>query len=151
LGQIPKAPRYPGRHNDDWEGYQVRIGPGGEASVRATAHHGYQWCKQRQCHNRWGDWTGWTRVSRGSHAGHIPLRTSLRGVRLEGALPFISGSYDVKEPAYPGVDVHERTTVGADLTLIPLESVDRSAVPRFDGIAPPWTKPVYRNPLSNAT
>jgi hypothetical protein len=150
-GKIPKAPRYPGFHNDDWEGYQVRIDPDGEASVRATAHHGYQWCKQRQCHNQWGDWTGWTRVSRGSHAGHIPLRTSLRGVRLDGSLPFLSGSYEVKSPAYPGVDVHERTTVSADLTLVPLESVDQTAAPRFDGIAPPWAKPVYRNPLSDST
>jgi hypothetical protein len=150
-GGVPKAPRYPGFHNDDWEGYQVRIDADGEASVRATAHHGYQWCKQRQCHNQWGDWTGWTRVSRGSHAGHIPLRTSLRGVRLEGSLPFVSGTYRVKSPAYPGVDVHERTTVGADLTLVPLESVDQSAAPEFDNITPPWAKPVYRDPLSDST
>jgi hypothetical protein len=151
-GKIPKAPRYVGFHNDDWEGYQVRIDPDGTASVRATAHKGYQWCKQRQCHNRWGDWTGWTRVSRGSHAGHIPLRTSLRGVRLQGSLPFVSGgNYKVKGPAYPGVDIDERTTVSADLTLVPLESVDQSAAPEFDSIKPPWTKPVYRDPLSNAT
>jgi hypothetical protein len=150
-GKLPKAPRYPGRHQDDWEGYQVRIDPGGDVSVRATAHHGYQWCKQRQCHNQWGDWTGWTRVSRGSHAGHIPLRTSLRGVRVGGGFPFVSGGYKVKGPAYPGVDVHERTTVGADLTLIPLETVDQTAAPTFDSITPPWRKPVYRTPLSNAT
>jgi hypothetical protein len=143
--------RYPGFHNDDWEGYQVRIGPDGETSVRATAHKGYQWCKQSQCHNQWGDWTGWTRVSRGSHAGHIPLRTSLRGVRIEGSLPFVSGSYRVKSPAYPGVDVRERTTVSADLTLVPLESVDQGSAPEFDGITPPWRKPVYRNPLSDST
>jgi hypothetical protein len=90
-------------------------------------------------------------VSRGSHAGHIPLRTSLRGVRIEGSLPFVSGSYKVKSPAYPGVDVHERTTVSADLTLVPLESVDQNAAPEFDGITPPWAKPVYRDPLSNST
>jgi hypothetical protein len=47
--------------------------------------------------------------------------------------------------------VHERTTVGVDLTLVPLELVDQRDAPPFDSIAPPWSKPVYRNPLSNAT
>ena len=145
----PAPPRYPGFHEDDWEGYQVRIDASGEAFVRATAHQGYQWCKQRQCKNQWGAWTGWTRVSRGSHAGHIPLRTSLRGVRLEGALPY--GSYKVRGPAYPGVDIHERTTVAPDLRLVPLETLDQRAAPEFDGISPPWGKGVYRHPLSNGT
>jgi hypothetical protein len=151
VGKVPKAPRYPGFHRDDWEGYQVELDPGGDVRVRATAHHGYQYCKQRQCQDEWGPWTGWTRVSRGSHAGHIPLRTHIRGVDLGGGLPFVRGSYDIEGPAYPGVDVHERTTVGADLRLIPLETVDQGAAPQFDGIAPPWQKPVYTNPLSDDT
>jgi hypothetical protein len=150
-GKLPKAPRYPGFHEDDWEGYQVELGGDGEARVRATAHHGYQYCKQRQCQDQWGPWTGWTRVSRGSHAGHIPLRTHIRGVDLTGGFPFVRGSYDIERPAYPGVDLHERTTVGADLRLIPLETVDQSAAPQFDGIRPPWEKPVYRDPLSDST
>jgi hypothetical protein len=143
--------RYPGFHHDDWEGYQVRIDPGGDASVRATAHKGYTWCKQSQCKNEWGDWTGWTRVSRGSHAGHIPLDTSRDGVRLGGSFPFVKRHYKVDGPAYPGVDTHERTTVGPDLRLVPLETVDQQAAPEFDDISPPWSKPVYRNPLSNST
>jgi hypothetical protein len=91
-GTVPKAPRYPGFHHDDWEGYQVELGPDGEIRVRATAHHGYQYCKQRQCQNEWGPWTGWTRVSRGSHAGHIPLVTHLRGLSLHQTFPFARGS-----------------------------------------------------------
>lgn len=150
-GKIPRAPRYPGFHNDDWEGYQVELGPRGDALVRATAHHGYQYCKQRQCENEWGPWTGWTRVSRGSHAGHIPLKTHIRGVRLGGGFPFVSGSYRIERPAYPGVDMQERTTVGADLRLIPLESLDRRAAPHFDDIAPPWRKAVYSDPLDDGT
>ncbi len=150
-GKLPKAPRYPGFHHDDWEGYQVELGADGEARVRATAHHGYQYCKQRQCQDEWGPWTGWTRVSRGSHAGHIPLRTHLRGVDVGSGFPFVRGSYDIAGPAYPGVDVRERTTVSADLRLIPLESVDRSGAPAFDGINPPWLKPVYTVPLSDST
>jgi hypothetical protein len=146
-GKVPKAPRYPGFHRDDWEGYQVDLGSDGQVRVRATAHHGYQYCKQRQCAGEWGPWTGWTRVSRGSHAGHIPLKTHLRGVDLGSGFPFVRGSYDIAGPSYPGVDTHERTTVAADLRLIPLESVDRRAAPQFDGITPPWEKPVYYYPL----
>jgi hypothetical protein len=150
-GKVPKAPRYPGFHHDDWEGYQVELGPDGDVRVRATSHHGYQYCKQRQCENRWGPWTGWTRVSRGSHAGHIPLRTHVRGVTVDGGFPFLHGSYDVDGAAYPGVDIDERTTVGADLRLIPLETVDHRAAPEFDGITPPWQKAVYGDPLIDGT
>jgi hypothetical protein len=150
-GKVPKAPRYPGFHRDDWEGYQVELDPGGDVRVRATSHHGYQYCKQRQCANEWGPWTGWTRVSRGSHAGHIPLRTHLRGVNLGSGFPYVRGSYGIEGPAYPGVDVQERTTVGADLRLIPLETVDHRAAPQFDGITPPWEKPVYYDPLDDGT
>jgi hypothetical protein len=49
---------YPGYHRDDWESYQVRIDGAGRASVRASSHYDYQWCKQRRCRNTWGDWTG---------------------------------------------------------------------------------------------
>jgi hypothetical protein len=150
-GNFPKVPRYPGFHHDDWEGYQVQVGPDGDVRVRATSHRAYQYCKQRECRNEWGPWTGWTRVSRGSHAGHIPLRTHLRGVRLSDGFPFARGDYQIRGPAYPGTDIHERTTVGADLRLVPLETVAQQLAPQFDGIAPPWRKPVYADPLSDST
>ena len=143
--------RYPGFHYDDWEGYQVRVEPSGRVLVRATSHRGYQWCKQRQCENQWGALTGWTRVSTGSHAGHIPLKTDLSGVRLRASFPFVIGRYRIRGPAYPGIDVHERTTVAPDLRLVPLERVDQQAAPQFDSIAPPWEKPVYWDPLSDKT
>jgi hypothetical protein len=143
--------RYPGFHRDDWEGYQVDVDPNGKAVVRATSHHGYQWCKQVQCQNDWGYDTGWTRVSKGSHAGHIPLRTKLIGVQLHNGLPYPIGKYQIKGPAYPGVDVHERTTVSADLTLVPLEPLDTKKAPAFDGIDPPWEKRVYWDPVSDET
>jgi hypothetical protein len=102
---------------------QVRIGRDGQVRTRASSHRDYQWCKQRRCRNSWGPWTGWSRVSRGSHAGHIPER--------------------------PG---RERTSTGAGLRLIPLESVDRGAYEPLDpGITPPWRKRVYTDPLSDST
>ncbi len=57
---------WPGFHPDDWEGYQVRISPGGAVSARATAHGGYG--------TGWQDWTGWFKVLGGSHAGQVVRR-----------------------------------------------------------------------------
>jgi hypothetical protein len=148
-----RLPDYPGFHPDDWESYQVRIDRAGVTHVRASSHHGYQWCKQASCKNEWGPRTGWTRVSRGSHAGHIPTRTVRRrgpGPRHgpHGARP---GAGRVR-PAIPGVDLHERTTTSAGLRLIPIESIDTGRYASLDhGIVPPWRKDVYDDPLSDST
>ena len=118
-----RLPGYPGHHADDWESVQVRIGRDGRVRTRASSHHGYQWCKQARCKNDWGPWTGWSRVSRGSHAGHIPAR-------LE----------------------RERTTTGPGLKLIPIESLDTARYDPLDaGITPPWRKKVFSDPLSDST
>lgn len=55
--------KWPGFHPDDWEGYQVRVSPGGAVSARATAHGEYA--------SGWSDSAGWYRVSGGSHAGQL--------------------------------------------------------------------------------
>jgi hypothetical protein len=55
--------RWPGYHPDDWEGYQVRVAPGGRVTARATAHGGYA--------GGWSAAGGWYRISGGSHAGHL--------------------------------------------------------------------------------
>ena len=78
-GFIGETPAYPGTHRDDWEAYAIRIDPGGRAWVRASSHRHWQGCMRLWCKNRWTARTGWTRVSRGSHAGHIPIRHELRG------------------------------------------------------------------------
>lgn len=54
---------WPGYHPDDWEGYQVRVGPGRAVAARATAHGGYG--------SGWAPYTGWYRVAGGSHAGQV--------------------------------------------------------------------------------
>jgi hypothetical protein len=142
---------YPGWHLDDWEGYQVRIAADGRASVRATSHHGYQGCKETQCHNRWIAWTGWTRVSKGSHAGHIPYETQwqVEPARRRGPAQRHVTGY---RPLLPGRDLHERTTSAAALALIPIESLPGPVLGTdFGSIAAPWRKEVYRDPLSNST
>jgi hypothetical protein len=137
---------YPGYHPDDWESYQVRIDPGGRAFARASSHHGYQGCKRRSCANEWTPLTGWTRVSRGSHAGHIPLRESGGGVALEGGrLRLLPRTYS---PSYPGIDVRERTSTAAGLRLIPVEGIAHDA---SFAVSPPWRKRTYSDPDSNST
>jgi hypothetical protein len=131
--------RYPGFHLDDWEGYQVRIDPDGRAWGRASAHGHYQGCKQLVCKNRWVRASGWTRVSRGSHAGHIPGRL----------LGLLRGRF---RPSYPGADLRERTTTAEGLRLVPLESLDHRGYRALDdGVEPPWRKEVYRRPKSDSS
>ena len=118
---------YPGFHRDDWEGVQIRIDPDGSVWSRATSHGHYQGCKQRACRNRWIRSTGWSRVSRGSHAGHIPV--------------------DGDRPLYPGADLRERSSTAEGLRLVPLEAVDRLGYEPLDPkVRPPWRKPVYGDP-----
>ncbi len=125
---------YPGFHRDDWEGYQVRIGRGGDVYARATSHGHWQGCKKATCRNRWTPATGWTRVSRGSHAGHIPLE-------LRRSDPGRS------RPRYPGRHMRERSSTGEALRLIPLERVRKHGYRPLDPkIRPPWRKRVYRDP-----
>ena len=122
--QLGRVAKYPGYHDDDWEGYVVRIGRDGRVAVRSTSHGHWQWCKQGACRNRWGPPTGWTRVSRGSHAGHVPF-------------------------GRPGVNLRERTSTAEGLRLIPLESLDRRRYRALDpGIKPPWRKDVWKDPES---
>jgi hypothetical protein len=148
------AGRYPGFHRDDWEGYQIRVGSGGDARVRATSHDHYQGCKEAGCRNRWIAWTGWTRVSKGSHAGHIPVEPQwVRDGRVRLAIqPWLLRPFGYR-PLYPGRDLHERTTAGAGLDLIPIETLPPSVLSgsRFGGVVPPWLKEVYLDPLSNST
>ena len=115
---------YPGFHPDDWESVQVRIGSDGEARMRASSHGWYQGCKERRCRNEWTEWGGWSRVSYGSHAGHIP------------------------EPAR---DPDERTTTAAGVRVVPIETLSaRDRATEFE-VTPPWEKRVYSDPRSDST
>jgi hypothetical protein len=151
VGRVVRGtPEYPGFHKDDWEGYQVRIEPGGAAYARATSHGHYQGCKQGVCHNRWVGDTGWTRVSRGSHAGHIPVDLLGRGAG-PGHFPQADRRILLR-PRYPGVDMHERTSTAPGLQLVPLESLPKRGYRPLDThVKPPWKKEVYRRPSSDSS
>jgi hypothetical protein len=123
-----------GFHEDDWESYQLRIDPGGAVFARASAHNGYagrkRWPNLNEApdlpvYRRTGAWTpatGWTRVSRGSHAGHV-----------------VGG---------PG---SERRTLADGLRIVPIETLSPAARAHAFAISPPWRKPVYSEPADTGT
>lgn len=131
--------RYPGYHRDDWEGVAVRVARDGSGAVatRVTSHGGWQWCKHGWCADRWGPVTGWARVSRGSHAGHVPVVDHWSGY---------------VRPALPGRELDERTATGDGTVLIPIETLARDAYRRLDpSVTPPWDKEAYRDPEAAAS
>jgi hypothetical protein len=159
---VGETPSYPGFHRDDWESFQVRLDPDGEVWVRASSHGHYQGCKWSSCLNRWFPDSGWTRVSKGSHAGHIPAEPLVRGPPAAGPTPLVgraprqgTGSGDGPPPVrprplFPGRDLRERTTTGEGLRLIPLETHDKRGYRRLDDdVKPPWDKEVYNDPDSD--
>lgn len=113
LGPLQKE--WPGYHPDDWEGYQVRIAADGKASARATAHGSYRSSKHSK---DWGPWTGYYRVSGGSHAGHL--------------VPGPTG---------------ERSTPAGRLSLVPIETLRDADLYHFE-VTPPWRKAAYSDPGS---
>jgi hypothetical protein len=139
------AGRLAGHHDDDWESYQVRITASGAVLARSSAHNGYaggrHWpevdqlpfelpspawratgVRLRRRHGNWVAPSGWTHVSRGSHAGFVP--------------------------AGPGDD---RRTASDGVALVPIERLDAAARATDFAIVPPWRKPVYREPDRNDT
>jgi hypothetical protein len=104
-------------HPDDWEGWQVRIGPGG-SFARATSHHAY---------NGWQPDGDRYYISGGSHAGRPLARPTRSWIPLR-LLPPIA-----------------RSTKDHRLVLIPLETSanrDRYAF----AVSPPWRKRVWFDP-----
>jgi hypothetical protein len=130
----------PSFHRDDWESYQVRLGPG-SADSRASSHHGHvydidggwrprvgskqdgsvsvrpPWPKEG-----WGPETGTVYVSGGSHAGNA------RAIRRVA-----------------------RTTPREKLGLIPLEPIVARGPNESFAITPPWLKKVWRDPEYEGT
>jgi hypothetical protein len=133
----------PGFHPDDWESYQVRIGPHG-ADARAGSHHGYNyeggarnWASDAgmadvndavedagvRPKGGWGPDTGTTWVSGGSHAGHVkdePVRRLMNG-------------------DYP------RWTEPGGMTLVPLEPIAAGDADAEFAIVAPWLKEVWHD------
>jgi hypothetical protein len=152
---VSGTPDYPGFHRDDWEAVLVRLDPDGSTWVRASSHGHFQTCKWRACRDDWARPTGWIRVSRGSHSGHVPFRLEpgrpnppARPQIPRYVPPLGSPARPLRRiPLVPGRNLHERTTTGEGLRLIPLETHDRRGYRALDeDVRPPWEKDVYREP-----
>ena len=142
--------RYPGYHPDDWEAYAVRVERGGRVAVRASSHGHWQWCKSGACRDRWGAATGWSRVSRGSHAGHVPVDWA-PVARRPGSRPGSRAGPRHHWARIPGVHMRERTTTAEGLRLVPLERlVRRHYRPLEPDVLPPWRKRPYADPEADS-
>jgi len=156
-------------HDDDWEGYQVRIGPDG-VDARASSHHGYNysggpgsWLSDAGLVQRsaWGPSTGRLYVSGGSHAGHAweHRRFSVRRLGRAGADLGVDGYAlassrrpPAELPRHMGVKPPKRRwTPSSRLELVPIETLDAGALSTRFAITPPWDKPVYSDPESQGT
>ena len=136
-----------GFHLDDWESFQVRIEPGGEAFVRASSHNGYNY--------------EFSKLNAGSDVGGAVGGLVNDGVEAVGARPKggwgpATGELHVSGGSHAGNAKRDgyapaRTTPGGRFALIPIESLsaaDRAAT--FE-VVPPWRKPVYTDPESEET
>jgi hypothetical protein len=141
---------YPGFHLDDWEGAFVRMDPDGSTWLRASSHGHFQSCKWSFCRGAWARHTGWVRISRGSHSGHIPYAAKPRPpARVRPILPryLPPPARPLLIPQMPGNGLHERSSTSEGIRLVPLESLDpHSYRPRDPNVLPPWDKGAYRDP-----
>lgn len=121
-----------GHHPDDWESFQLRLGPGGRMA-RASSHNGYNyeggagaWLSDAGVVERsaWGPDRGRYFISGGSHAGR---------------------AYERPGPLH-------RWTPGERVRLVPVEPIARGrwAETEFE-VVPPWSKRVYRDPEYTGT
>jgi hypothetical protein len=121
IRRVSRALGHPTFHPDDWEGYQVRVGPSGTLA-RATSHHGY---------NGWAPGGDRYYISGGSHAGR-PLARPRSWIALD---PRATGG---------------RSTKDGRLVLIPLETLPGRERHSF-AVSPPWRKRVYFDPEYTGT
>ncbi|MCO5327346.1 MAG: hypothetical protein M9964_09885 [Solirubrobacterales bacterium] len=120
-----------GYHEDDWEGYQVKVDPEtGQAEARASSHHGYNGRGGDPINDvgitagkpGWDSVLGHLHVAAGSHAGMTE-----RG------------------------DEDDRWLAPPNLRLIPLEPIAEAGdAPEFE-ITPPWGKGVWSDPEATGT
>jgi hypothetical protein len=141
IRRVSRALGHPTYHPDDWEGYQVRIGPDG-TFARATSHHGHSYqlsrplipfTLRRGSDGRW-------------HLQRVP--TPVNGWGPQGDTYFISGGSHAGT-AHVQRSV-SRTTKDDRLVLIPLETLSDRERYSF-AVSPPWLKRVYFDPEYGGT
>lgn len=127
-----------GFHRDDWESYQARIAPDGTVVARASSHHGYN--------GRDGDEVS----DAGGKIGPVDLPGDVEPNwdSILGQLHVAAGSHAGRSQAQEG---DSRRIEPGNLRLLPLEPiVAAGSAPDFE-VAPPWEKPVWRDPEATGT
>jgi hypothetical protein len=125
--------RLGGYHRDDWESFQIRIGPDRDAEARASSHHGHQYGADKLSDidpgaevaglgGSWGPSRGYLWVSAGSHAGRAS-----------------------------GGDRYFRSVRPGELRLIPIEAAIEDLAGLEFEVSPPWRKQVWRDPEFGGT
>jgi hypothetical protein len=134
-----------GYHPDDWESFQVRIGPDG-VEERASSHHGYNgeggdpindtgWLPGKSA---WTRGTGRYAISSGSHAGRV------------GTAP---ADKRIRRPSSSVERMPHRWTRPDDIQVIPIESLSDEwdeYVGSPDHL-PAWLKDVFFDPEDTGT
>jgi hypothetical protein len=136
-----------GFHKDDWESWHIRVEPGGARFVRASSHHGYNYAFSKL--NAGSD-------AGGAIGGAVSDAVEAVGARPKGGWGPDTGELHVSGGSHAGNakrDFYEppRTTPGASLVLIPIESLSASERAELFEVVPPWRKPVYSDPESEET
>ena len=138
-----------GYHRHDWESVQVRIGPDGQVSQRASSHQGHN--HSRSAAN-WGSDMGWGFLT--GLAESAGLREPGGWGERTGRLYVAGGSHagnvaDSRDPSnYPS------WTPAGRVRLVPLETVRNDTMSRaadFEPITPPWRKKLWRDPEEPGT
>jgi len=130
-----------GYHRNDWESFQVRVGPDGDVSNRASSHNGYNHTRSAL---NWGSDAGW---------GFLRRATERAGLRERGGWGEATGRYLVAGGSHAGnVEdgagrrAYPRFTPASEVRLVPLERIRHGPLARparFDPITPPWQKEVW--------
>lgn len=131
-----------GHHRDDWESVQLRFGPDGTVSQRASSHHGYN--------------AGLSVRNWGSDAGIAPLKDVAEAIGArpgngwgpETGLLFVAGGSHAGNTL--GLADVGRFTPGRRVHLIPLEDIAATSTAQF-AISAPWLKDVWLDPEAEGT
>lgn len=129
-----------GFHDDDWESYQVRVGPDGSVAARASSHGSYNY-----------EAGGLSDIGRKEILGMITIDTRRPGWGPENGYLWVSDGSHAGRAA--GDDGYFRSVPRQRLRLVPIEpGIDALDRLRFDpAVAPPWLKEVFRNPEATGT
>jgi len=138
-----------GFHPHDWESFQVKVGPDGTVSQRASSHAGYNHTRSAA---NWGSDAGWGFLADAAEA--VGLREKGGWGEATGRYLIAGGSHAGNVAGGHGAGEYPSFTPAGLVRLVPLETIKDgplSRPARFDPITAPWQKKVWADPRSEST